>query len=122
MIAGIVLFALGVKTTVGDVGERPTPCPQSHSAAVRALYLLAHVAFLRRTTGRVFRRRTLGALVLLALIPFAVESPALAALALVSVVCALVVAWEVIRHRESRPGTTGSRRDRSRPARSRDTF
>ena len=61
-----------------------------------------HVAFLRRTTGRVFRRRTLGALVLLALIPFAVEAPALAALALVSVVCALVVAWEVIRHRESR--------------------
>ena len=102
MVAGIVLFALGVKTTVGDVGERLDTVPAVALCGGAALYLLAHVAFLRRTTGRVFRRRTLGALVLLALIPVAVEAPALAALALVSVVCALVVAWEVIRHRESR--------------------
>jgi len=67
-----------------------------------ALYLLAHIAFLYRTTGRVFRRRTFGAVVLIALIPVAVAIPALAALALVSGVCALVVAWEVIRYRESR--------------------
>jgi membrane protein YdbS with pleckstrin-like domain len=40
--------------------------------------------------------------VLLALIPVAVAIPALAALALVSVVCALVVAWEVLRYREHR--------------------
>ena len=67
-----------------------------------ALYLLAHIAFLVRTTGRVFRRRTFGALTLLALIPVSLASPALAALALVSGVCALVVSWEVIRYRESR--------------------
>jgi len=66
------------------------------------LYLLAHIAFLFRTTGRVFRRRTVGAVVLLALIPAAVEVPALAALALVSTVCTLVVAYEVIRYREDR--------------------
>jgi low temperature requirement protein LtrA len=67
-----------------------------------ALYLPGHIAFLFRTTGRVFRRRTVGAIVLSALIPVAVAIPALAALALVSAVCALVVAYEVTRYREHR--------------------
>jgi low temperature requirement protein LtrA len=66
------------------------------------LYLLGHIAFLRRTTGRIFRRRTVGAAVLLGLIPAALVLPALAALALVSTVCSLVVAYEVIRYREDR--------------------
>jgi hypothetical protein len=43
-----------------------------------------------------------GAAVLLALIPVAVTIPALAALGLVSAVCALVVAYEVTRHRADR--------------------
>ena len=41
-------------------------------------------------------------MVLLALIPIAVAIPALAALALVSAVCALVVAYEALRYREHR--------------------
>jgi membrane protein YdbS with pleckstrin-like domain len=40
--------------------------------------------------------------VLLALVPAAVGIPALAALALVSAVCSLVVAYEVLRYREHR--------------------
>jgi low temperature requirement protein LtrA len=67
-----------------------------------ALYLLAHVAFLFRATRRIFRRRTLGAAVLFALIPAALTLPALAALALVSAVCSLVVAYEAIRYRAHR--------------------
>lgn len=67
-----------------------------------ALYLLGHIAFLYRTTGRIFRRRTMGAGVLLALIPIATVTSALAALALVSAVCVLVVAWEAIRYRTDR--------------------
>jgi low temperature requirement protein LtrA len=102
MVAGIVLFALGLKTTVGDVGEPLDTVPAVALCGGAASYLLAHVAFLFRTTGRVFRRRTFGALVLLALIAVALAIPALAALALVSAVCALVVAWEVIRYREHR--------------------
>ncbi|MGH3017584.1 MAG: low temperature requirement protein A [Gaiellaceae bacterium] len=102
MIAGIVLFALGLKTTVGDIGEPLDTVPAVALCGGAALYLLAHIAFLFRTTGRVFRRRTIGAVALLALIPLAVVIPALAALALVSAVCALVVAYEAIRHREHR--------------------
>jgi hypothetical protein len=53
-------------------------------------------------TGRVFRRRTVGAVVLLALIPAAVAIPALAALALVGAVCSSAVAYEVLRYRDAR--------------------
>jgi len=102
MVAGIVLFALGLKTTLGHIGEVLDTVPAVGLCGGAALYLLAHVAFLFRTTGRIFRRRTVGTVVLLALIPAALAIPALAALALVSGVCALVVAYEAIRYREHR--------------------
>jgi low temperature requirement protein LtrA len=102
MVAGIVLFAFGLEETLGHPGDALDTVPAVALCGGAALYLLGHVGFLRRTTGRVFRRRTIGAVVLLALIPVAVAIPALVALALVSAVCALVVAYEAIRHREHR--------------------
>ncbi len=102
MVAGIVLFALGLKTTLGHVGDALDTVPAVGLCGGAALYLLGHIAFLFRTTHRVFRRRTVGAIVLLALIPAALTIPALAALALVSAVCSLVVAYEAIRRREHR--------------------
>jgi low temperature requirement protein LtrA len=102
MFAGIVLFALGLKTTFGHVGDALGTVPAIGLCGGAALYLLGHIAFLLRTTGRVFRRRTVGAAVLLALIPAALAIPALAALALVSAVCSLVVAYEVVRYRTAR--------------------
>ena len=102
MVAGIVLFALGLKTTLGHVGEALDTVPAVGLCGGGALYLLGHLAFLFRTTGRVFRRRTVGATVLLALVPAVVAIPAHTALALVSAVCSLVVAYEVLRYREAR--------------------
>jgi low temperature requirement protein LtrA len=102
MFAGIVLFALGLKTTLSHVDEALDTVPAIGLCGGAALYLLGHIAFLLRTTGRVFRRRTVGAAVLLALVPAAVAIPALAALALVSAVCSLIVAYEAIRYREYR--------------------
>ena len=102
MTAGIVLFALGLEEALHDVAEALDTVPAVALCGGASLYLLGHVASLFQTTGRVFRRRTVGALVLLALIPAAVAIPALAALALVSTVCSLVVAYEAIRHREDR--------------------
>src|SRR5215207_8961215 len=69
MVAGIVLFALGLKTTLGHVGEPLDTVPAVALCAGTAVYLLGHIAFLYRTTGRIFRRRTVGAVVLLALTP-----------------------------------------------------
>ena len=102
MIAGIVLFALGLKATLGHVDEALDTVPAVALCGGAALYLLGHIAFLFRTTGRVFRRRTVGAIVLLVLIPVAFAIPALAALALVSAVCSLIVVYEVLRYREQR--------------------
>jgi low temperature requirement protein LtrA len=102
MIAGIVLFALGLETALHDIGEALDIVPATALCGGASLYLLGHVGSLFQTTGRVFRRRTIGALMLLALIPAAAALPALAALALVSGVCSLVVGYEAIRHREDR--------------------
>ncbi|HEX6680988.1 MAG TPA: low temperature requirement protein A [Gaiellaceae bacterium] len=102
MVAGIVLFAFGLKTTLGHVGDELDTVPAVGLCGGVALYLLGHIAFLLRTTGRIFRRRTVGAIVLLAVIPAAVAIPALAALAIVGAVCSLVVAYEAIRRREHR--------------------
>lgn len=102
MVAGIVLFAFGLETTFHHVGDALDPVPAVALCGGVALYLLGHIAFLFRTTRYVFLRRTIGAAVLLAFIPVAVAIPALAALAVVSVVCSLVVAYEAIRHRADR--------------------
>jgi low temperature requirement protein LtrA len=104
MIAGVVLFALGLKTTLEHVDETLDTVPAVALCGGAALYLLGHIAFLFRATGYLFRRRTVGAIVLLALIPAALAIPALAALALVSAVCSLIVAYEALRYREARVG------------------
>jgi low temperature requirement protein LtrA len=102
MVAGIVLFAFGLKTTLHHVGDVLDTVPAVALCGGAALYLLGHVAFLFRATRRIFRRRTLAAVVLLALVPAALSVPALVSLALVSAVCSLVVAYEALRYRESR--------------------
>jgi low temperature requirement protein LtrA len=102
MIAGIVLFALGLRTTLHHIGQALETVPAVALCGGTALYLLAQVAFLRRTMGRIFRRRTAGALVMLALIPAALAIPALSALALVGAVCSLIVVYEAIGRREYR--------------------
>ena len=102
IIAGVVLFAFGLETTLHDVGD-----PLDIVAAVAlcggtALYLLGHIAFLFRATHYLFRRRTIGAAILLLFLPVAVAIPALGSLAVVGAVCYLVVAYEALRHRADR--------------------
>ena len=102
MVAGIVLFAFGLETTLRHVRDTLPIVPAVALCGGAALYLLGQVASLYRAVRHLFLRRTIGALALLALIPVALEVPAFAALAAVSAVCAGVVAYEAIRHREHR--------------------
>jgi low temperature requirement protein LtrA len=102
IIAGIVLGALGLKKTLGDTDAALKLVPAAAMYGGTAIYLLAHIAFLLRTTRHLFRRRLLGAAVLLALLPLGMELAALAALGLAGAVCVGVVAYEAIRHREDR--------------------
>jgi low temperature requirement protein LtrA len=102
MVAGIVLFAMGLKKTLEHVEEPLATVPAVALAGGVALYLLAHCAFFLRLARRLFRRRFLGGVALLALIPAVTELPALASLALVAAVCVFVVTYEAIKHREHR--------------------
>jgi low temperature requirement protein LtrA len=113
MIAGIVLFALGLKKTIEDFGEPLATIPAVALCGGLSLYYLTHVSlhvrlvyFIRRTTSQ--RPRWIGpgrlatAIGMLALIPAALEVSALTALALVGAVCCALVAWDVIHYREHR--------------------
>jgi low temperature requirement protein LtrA len=102
MVAGIVLFAFGLETSLHHLSEPLDLVPAVALCGGTSLYLLGQVAFLFRATGYVFRRRTIASLTLLVLIPVSLELPALASLAVVSGVCALLVAYEALRHRAAR--------------------
>jgi low temperature requirement protein LtrA len=102
MVAGIVLFALGMKTTLADVGSPLPTIPAIGMFGGLALYMLAHVAARLRLGGGLGRGRPIAAILLVALLPLAMIVPALVSLALVAAVCAGLIAYEAIRHRYER--------------------
>jgi low temperature requirement protein LtrA len=102
MIAGIILFAVGLKKTLGDVGDELATVPAATLCGGVALYLLGHIAFRLRNLGTLSRHRLIAAMVLLALIPAVRAVPALVALALVTAALCLLIAYEAIRFSETR--------------------
>jgi low temperature requirement protein LtrA len=102
MVAGIVLGALGLKKTLGDVGEPLDVVPAAALLGGTAIYLLAHVAFRLRNVESLNPARLACALVLVALIPPAVELPALATLAILFGALAALIVYELVRFGETR--------------------
>jgi low temperature requirement protein LtrA len=102
MIAGIVLVALGVKKTIGDVDEPLDTAPAVALFGGIALYYAAHVGFRLRIFGTVNVQRAVAVVVCLALIPVATEVDAVVALALAAAVTSALIAYEAIRYAESR--------------------
>jgi low temperature requirement protein LtrA len=102
MVAGIVLLALGLKKTLAHVEDPLKLVPAVALLGGPALYLLAHVAFRWRNVHRFNAQRLLCAVVLLALIPVAVEIPALATLGVVVALLAALIAYEAVHFAELR--------------------
>jgi low temperature requirement protein LtrA len=102
MVAGIVLLALGLKQTLAHVGDPLEIEPASALLGGTAIYLLAHVAFRLRNVHRFSADRLAVAVVLVALVPAAIELPALATLAFLSAVLAALIAYEHVRFAELR--------------------
>jgi low temperature requirement protein LtrA len=102
MIAGIVLGALGLKKTLGGVGEELDTVTASAMLGGTALYLLGHVAHRLRNVHTVNKHRLACAVLALALIPLAVQIPALATLAILAVVLWVLIGLESIRFAGSR--------------------
>jgi low temperature requirement protein LtrA len=102
MVAGIVLLALGLKKTLEHVGDPLETVPAAALVGGVGLYLLAHVGFRWRLVRSVSRQRLVAAAATVALLPVAMEAPALVTLVLVlAVLCALIV-YEVVRFAETR--------------------
>ena len=120
MIAGIVLFALGLKITANDAMEPLPVIPAAALCGGLSLYYFTHVVMrvrlvylLRRTSserpGWIGPGRLAAAIGTLALIPVTLVLPALAALALVAAVCWALIVWDVRHYREHRIEVRGTR-------------
>jgi low temperature requirement protein LtrA len=102
MVAGIVLFALGLRETIPAVHRSLDTVPALGLCAGAALYLLAHVALRVRIGGGIGHGRPVAAVVLIGLMPVAVRVSAITALCLVAAVCTSLIAYEALRYRDAR--------------------
>jgi low temperature requirement protein LtrA len=102
MVAGIVLAAFGLKTTIAHVGDPLDVVPATALLGGSAVYLLAHVAFRLRHIRTFNNHRLACAAVVVALIPLAVEVPALVTLAILTTVLWVLVGLEAMRFAGSR--------------------
>jgi low temperature requirement protein LtrA len=102
MVAGIVLVALGLKKTLGNVEDPLEVVPAFALLGGVAFYLLGHVGFRFRHTHTINRQRLLLSLALFALLPAAIELPALAALAIVAALLCALITYETISYGEGR--------------------
>jgi low temperature requirement protein LtrA len=102
MVAGIVLFALGLKKTIEHVGDPLETVPAVAMLGGTALYLLAHVAFRWRNVQRFSVQRVACAAVLCALVPVATEVAALVTLGALVAALAVLIAYETVHFAELR--------------------
>jgi low temperature requirement protein LtrA len=102
MVAGIVLLALGLKKTLAHVEDPLEVVPAVALLGGTAIYLLAHVAFRWRIVHRFSWQRLVCAAIFIALLPAAIEVPALATLAIVSALLAALIVYEAHRFAELR--------------------
>jgi low temperature requirement protein LtrA len=109
MVAGIVLFAFAMKTTLADVDDELATIPALGLCGGPALYLFAFVALRVRLSRTLRGGRLIAAIALAALWPVAVRVPALVALMLVTIVWVGLHAYEVIWWREARAQTRALR-------------
>jgi low temperature requirement protein LtrA len=109
MVAGIVLFAFAMKTTLAHVGGELDTIPAVGLCGGPALYLLAYVALRLRVSRTAGRGRLVAAVACALLLPIAVVVPALIALTLVAGVWVALHAYEFIWWREARARTLALR-------------
>ena len=102
MVAGIVLFALGVKKVLGHLGDPLHAVPAVALCGGVALYLAGHVAFRLRNVHTLNRQRVVALLACLAVIPLATSTAGLAALACLAGIVVALIAYEAIHLREAR--------------------
>ena len=109
MVAGIVLFAFAMKTTLADVDGELATIPALALCGGPALYLFAFVALRVRVSRTLRGGRLIAAIACALLWPIAVVVPALVALTLVAIVWVGLHTYELIWWREARAQTRALR-------------
>ena len=102
MVAGIVLVAFGLKSTLAHVGDALGAIPGFALLGGTALYMAGHVGFRLRVMGTLSVQRTLAAAALLALLPVGSRVPALLAATIPAAVVWAVIGYETWRYDELR--------------------
>jgi low temperature requirement protein LtrA len=102
MVAGIVLFAFAMKTTLAHVGAELAAVPALALCGGPAVYLFAYVALRFRVSRSVRGGRLVAAVACAALIPVTLMVPAIAALSLLAAVWIALHAYELIWWRAAR--------------------
>jgi len=102
IVAGIVLAAFGMKTTIGHVGDHLHDVPAFALLGGAATYLLGLVAFRWRHVHSLNRHRLGLAIVLLILVPVATAVPALLSLAVVVALFWALIGYETRGYGERR--------------------
>ena len=108
MIAGIVLVALGVKKTLGDVDEPLKTIPSVALFGGIALYYAGHVGFRLRNVRTLNRPRLVALAVCLALIPLGTEVDGIVSVAAAALVTSSLIAYEAIRYADARRRVRGA--------------
>ena len=109
MVAGIVLFAFAMKTTLADVDDELATIAALGLCGGPALYLFAFVALRMRMSRTLRGGRLIAAIAFALLWPVGVVVPALVALTLVAIVWVGLHAYEIIWWREARAQTRALR-------------
>jgi low temperature requirement protein LtrA len=102
MVAGIIVFALGVKKTLAHVDHELDTVPAVALCGGAALYFLALSAFKRRNIGSFNYPRLVAASALIVLAPIATAIPALLAVALVAAISVALIAYEFVAYADAR--------------------
>ncbi len=102
MIAGIALTAVGMKRTFVDVDAPLELIPAVALLGGAAIYLFAHVAFRLRNMQTFNRQRLVIGIVLVLLIPVAVDLPSLLTLGLLAAILSGLIAYEAVRFADAR--------------------
>jgi low temperature requirement protein LtrA len=102
MVAGIILVALGLKKTLAHVDDPFETVIAFALLGGIALYLLGLVGFRLRHVHTLNRHRFVIAILMLALLPLAVELPALVTVSIVTGILGVMIAYETRHYGEGR--------------------
>jgi low temperature requirement protein LtrA len=116
MVAGIVLFAFAMKTTLAHVGDELAAVPAFALCVGPALYLFAFVALRVRVSHELRGGRLVAAAACAALFPLALAVPAIVALSLLTAVWVALHAYELIWWRSARAEVRAQRVTASAPS------